>query len=47
MPLPWILLGAPSSAHLSHLLSIFVLRVIEAQKGGDQREGGGWNEIKC
>lgn len=46
MPLPWIPLGAPSSAHRSRLLSIFVLLVIEVQ--GDQRggEGGGRSNIR-
>lgn len=32
MPLPWILLRAPSAARLSRLLSICVLRVVERHK---------------
>lgn len=46
MPLPWIPLGAPSAAHRSRLLSIFVLPVTEVQ--GDQRrgEGGGRSNIR-
>lgn len=46
MPLPWIPLGAPSSARRSRLLSIFVLPVIEVQGGQRGGEGGGRSNIR-